>query len=724
MLKKIAFSLIFFVFEVHAETEITIASSPPRVVISGGKTDAEAGRDFIAGKIVIGKLRIAESGAQNAGELLRREPAVSIGKDGRIGLLGLQGYTQVLVDGKPYSGDPFSIDLVHVEKIEIIKTTTATTGPLGTAGTINIIRKKTERQAYANLRIGGSGSAGRLGADIAWSNNQVVADGPFSYNVSFSASHKPTSSESRYVQTRQGGALALETQFDGNRTARGVLQTVTARTDLVWAVDANHKISFSPDAARINVTEDSVEQRRQISDQGFSIQQKNVQPLLGYSLPLRWDWRIDDDSYLAVKLSANRSRLNIDPSRTESWSDGVMRQRNEREMRRMDDCFLDIDFNTEISGGHEITAGAKFVSNDQQTTYADFIDGQANAGLTALGTHSAIRLDSGRVFVQDEWRLDRTLAFNLGISAERRVYRLKEGAVDSRNRFNMWSPSAHLSKKIKGNSQRQIRLSLAQSYQTPSLSQLLLHPAVNIFVPCPYGQRCSSNTPDTADTGGNPYLQPERTLGLNLSYTHGLGRDSELALEFYSRNIQKKIGFDLRLENVPWASVPRYIYRPVNLGQATIQGINLEGRLSGKEMWGSASDMELHGSLGWAQSELDDLPRPDNRVAGQTPWSAKLGGSYTLQGAPVKLGLDTSYLPGDWLRNNLSEHVYQSSRLTLNASANWKISSKTKLMANLDGSLYKTSKRIDEYSGAAESISRLTYNTLYPRVTIRLEKTL
>lgn len=145
------FACLLAVYCTATHAQIEAAAAPQQVVISGAQTDLEAGQDFVAGKIIIGQKKIADSGLQNTGELLRREPAISVDKSGRIGLLGLPGYTQVLVDGQPPAGDTMNIDLVRVERIEIAKTTTAATGPFGVAGTINIILRKKAAQDLVPL---------------------------------------------------------------------------------------------------------------------------------------------------------------------------------------------------------------------------------------------------------------------------------------------------------------------------------------------------------------------------------------------------------------------------------------------------------------------------------------------------------------------------------------------------------------------------------------------
>ena len=83
------FACLLAVYGVCAHAQIEASAPAQKVVVSGARTDVEASQDFVAGKIIIGQKKIADSGLQNTGELLRREPAISVDKSGRIGLLGL-----------------------------------------------------------------------------------------------------------------------------------------------------------------------------------------------------------------------------------------------------------------------------------------------------------------------------------------------------------------------------------------------------------------------------------------------------------------------------------------------------------------------------------------------------------------------------------------------------------------------------------------------------------
>jgi outer membrane cobalamin receptor len=253
---------------------------------------------------------------------------------------------------------------------------------------------------------------------------------------------------------------------------------------------------------------------------------------------------------------------------------------------------------------------------------------------------------------------------------------------------------------------------------------LLLHPSINPLAPCYDHALCGANTLDTADSAGNPYLLPERALGINLSYAHGFGAGSEAKIELYTRDITHKTGTELTLENVAWATVPRYVVRPANLGDATLRGINLEGRLVMRDIVKTAPDLDLQGSVGYAHSVLRDLPGPDNRLEGQLPWRAKLGVGYTPADMPVKLNLDANWLPADWFRNNLTQRTYQSHRFTLNASANWKLNAKQRLVFSAENLLPRDSDSINDYYGAGQMLRRYTNSDAYARFSLRLEMTL
>ena len=720
--------LVFFFVSVLGACTVQAQSqaplSTPQVVISGSQTDVEASREFIAGKIVIGKKRIEESGLQNTGDLLRREPAISIGKDGRIGLLGLAGYTQILVDGSPPQGvNVFDMDLIHIERIEIIKSTTAATGPMGIAGTINIIRRKTERKAYSQIRAGGNLMGGRHGADVSWSSNGAMSSIPVSYSLTFSASRKPTSERSDYVETRQAPDASRELEYVGTQSALNQITSLIAGSDFTWTLSSEHKIKFSPDGGHFDSPQNNVEQRFWETGQRFSAQDRIENTMSIYSLPVSWNWQVDSNTSLAVKINSNRYRLKNNSSRDENWSDTDSHLRENGETREATNNSINLDFNTEVNA-HQISAGAKVVRNTTARSYANLVDGDPDFSLNILGNRNEIDTHTEQLYLQDEWRIDRTLAMNIGTSFERRRYQINEARLHNRASFDMWSPSLHLSKKINGDRKRQLRFSLAQSFQPPRPEQMLVRPVINLFAPCLPDAHCKSNTIDSADSGGNPDLKPEHAVGLNASYTRGFAANSELVLELYTRNIRDKIVKDLVFEDVAWADTKRYLYRPANLGTAKVAGINVEGRLAARDISKSLADMELHGSIGVARSEVSSIPGSDNRIVEQTPWRAKLGGSYTAQSLPIKVGFEANLLPADWVRTNLNQRVYQSSQLSIGLNFSWKLNSTSKIIAGAENILRRKNVRVDEFYSDSNLLTLSTNRRSYSRISLRLETSL
>jgi outer membrane receptor for ferrienterochelin and colicins len=719
---KYCLPLLLIAGQVHADEPSRNAPTPPAVVIHGNQTDQELSRDFVAGKLVIGKKRLQESAKQSVGEVLRTEPAITVGKDGRIGLLGLPGYTQVLVDGQPPSGgDPYAIDLIHVEKIEIIKSATAATGPFGIAGTINIIRRKVERSALTQLRLGATDNGGRQGANIAWSNNQVSSDSPLSYNTALSASHKSSPNNSRYLQTLSRGGTAAELQLEGVRNAVSATDTLLFNSEFAWAQSAGHKFSFRPDLGHFSGLLDSQDERHSVDDRNALFQQHSRQPLTSYALPVRWDWQMDSGSRLALQANFNRQRLEAHSLRTQAESDDSPHVRRHDETHEMTNRFLNLDFNTELDHGHEIQAGAKVASNHVKAAYDDAIDGMPDSALARFGASDVTTVDSLRMFAQDDWRIDKGLALNLGASVERRDYALTEGLDRNRASYKLWSPSLHISKKVGGDSKRQFRASLARTFQAPETDQMLLHPQINALAPCAANRLCTGNDADTADRMGNPHLLPERSAGLNLSYSQGAGRTGDVTVELYARDIVNKIGSDIAFEPVAWASTPRYVIRPANLGRAKVRGISLEGRGDVHEIWPTMPNLELLASLGLAHSELSDLPGMNNHIDGQMPWRVKFAANYTAKDWPLKLGIDAQCLPSDWVRNSLTQQTYQSHQFTLNANANWKINARARVTTNLDNLFPANSVRIDSYQNGNDILQSHSENSNHTRIAVRLE---
>lgn len=691
-----------------------------QVVVNGSQTDIEASRDFVAGKLIIGRKQIADSGLQNVSEILKREPAVSVGKDGRLGLLGLPGYTQILIDGQAPTGkSPLELDLSQVDKIEIIKSATAETGPFGIAGTINIISRKVERKNVQQLRMGATAVTGEYGANASWNLNQFSPDSPLSLSLNTMAKHErsPSASHAEQVQTTP----TLQPQFESVRKNLRTTEFLTLSSELAYKLDANNNLSFRPDIGRITLSNDRSEQRYWSNGRQQQALQRGTSPMTSYSLPLTWSYDAGDSGQLETIFRFNQMQIKNDSWRSDEDTSTDYAVRRQAYRTDQSSYFLSLNYKTSFSGGHDFKTGLQLTHGNQDIKNTYWLNNLPDTSLSLLGGNINTGQKTRRLFVQDDWRVNKNLALNAGLSVEDRVLKINEYNINSNASFTVWSPSLHFSKKLEGDQKRRWRASLAQSFRAPELDQLMLQPSVNAFAPCTITSGCGQNTIDTPDSMGNPALQPERAIAMNLAYEHGLTSDSQITVELYARQIARKTGTEVLLMNVPWANQARYVERPANLGHAELQGINVDWRVAARDLWKTTAKLDLRGSLGWAHSVLSDLSGPNNRLEGQSPWRAKFGMTYTMADLPVKIDLDANWLPGDWYRNNLTQRTYEARKTTLTANANWTVNPSLRLVMNLDNLFAPQAESISEYRGNSNTLQTHSFNSSYTRVGIRME---
>ncbi|MFZ6722185.1 TonB-dependent receptor plug domain-containing protein [Undibacterium sp. Ji49W] len=697
------------------------AQQAQQVIVSGAQTDIEAARDFVAGKLIIGRKQIEQSGLQNVSEILKREPAITVGKDGRLSLLGLPGYTQILLDGLPPAGkSPLELDLIQVDKIEIIKSATAETGPFGIAGTINVISRKIERKSVQQVRLGVTGVAGEYGGNASWMMNQFSPDSPWSLNLSVSArnSRSPRSGSDQQILISQAG---FQPQFNAQRNSIRTDEFLTLTSELAYTFGTGNNLSFKPDYGQIKQDQTRAEQRNWSDGRLQQTNQRGTSSLNGYALPFSWTYDAGDAGQLDASLRYNQMQLSGDTLRIDQGTAIAYAVRRQLQIDDQTSYILLLNYRNSFSGGHTVKSGLQWIHGSHDINRAYWLNDQPDTSLSALSKQSLARDDKLRIFVQDDWRLNKTLALNGGVSVEDQVLKFNEGGIRSQSNFRVWSPSFHLAKKLEGDQKRQFRLSVARSFKAPSYDQLLLQPVIDPFAPCITPAGCGSNTIDTADSMGNPNLQPERALAFNLSYEHGLSSDSQISIEAYSRQIEKKIGNEILLTTVPWATVPRYVQRPANLGSASIYGISFDWRVALTDIAKAAPKVDLRGSFGFAHSVLSDVPGPDNHLDGQLPWRAKIGMSYKLENLPVKVDVDANWLPADWTRNNLTQRTYESRQRTLTANAAWTVNPDLRVIMNLDNMFAPQSETIREYILPGATVQTRSQNSSFTRVGLRLE---
>lgn len=676
----------------------------PEVRVTGNISDVDARRDFVAGKIIIGRKRIEESGVRKVEELLKREPAVTVGSDGRIGLLNMPGYTQVLIDGKePVGRSATDLDLTLVEKIEIIKSSMAEYGPFGIAGTINIISRKTARKTETDFSAGIANTRGKAEGDFSLSHNWSTVGAPLRYSFAIAGNSSGYLSRSVGRQTVKVSGLVEREQWHGAVRSQWRRPAISGSAEILWTRANGETFRFAPQVAgsKSSGTQDEI----RFGESGvFKAYADSGSATRTASLPLSWQFKPSAKSQ--VEISAGVVFVRMEESR--DWLDdgyGVKHTARADIIRHdADSHSLDVVYKASLMGGHDLKLGSSMRRIEFDKSFDHRSEGEIIRALGALGTGRNSVDRYLRVFAQDEWRVDDKTALSAGISAQRTAITVGEDLYLGRTRFQLWSPSVHLSRKLGADDTRQLRVEMARSFKAPEADAYTTHPQINSLAPCPIDALCGPNTIGTADEAGNLALRPERSLALNLSYEHGLGDDSQFTFELFSRQIDNKIGKEIRMDRVPWAAVPRYIALPVNLGKASSSGVNIELVLAARDIFSHAPNLAIRGSAVLAASRVFSIPAPHNRLDKQTPWSAKLGGTYKKKGVPLVLDIDASWKPSGWTRTGLSERIYIARHRAVDANLKWNMAQSRRLILSWKSVAPGTADSINEFLNADELV--------------------
>lgn len=721
---------ISYAAELESGAEVARPAQPtaarlPTVDVVTATTDNELRRDFVAGKLIIGRKAIEDSGAQSVYELLKQEPSITLAADGRLGLIGLPGYTQILIDGAPPTSgkSPMELDVIHVERIEIVKSSLAEFGPYGTAGTINILTRKPNSKKTSQLRMGVFGGATNSGMTVAWSINRAEPGSPLRFNVQMSSSYSQMHERSENLLSTQLSGMSVRQQTLSEVDTQSKRPRLSIDGNLVWQLDERNQFEIGPSLGAMNVASRNSVRHLSGTPPGGLVwyEARTDRPFFDVSIPLRWTFKPDADAKLVVRFSPTRYWLSNQMQR----DDVVLAEPNLKWLSTQHAAhsvdFLKVDYSLDMGDDHEFKAGASFGSNHDRADISSSVNDLPDLSLQALGSYREELSRKSSFFIQDEWRLNRQFALNMGLTGEQSQVDIREGTYNSLSRYTLLAPSAHLAWKLEGDGKRQVRVSLARTFNAPFVDQMRIRPTINPMASCPVDGLCGANSIEYADTAGNPGLKPEKALGMNISYEHHLGDESLISVDFYSRTLDDLIGTDLQLQSVLWAQVPRYVARPANLGTAWIRGLTLETRLQLQELWKSAPKLSIRSGISLARSEISTLPGPDNQMADQRPWSAKLGAKYKMNGLPLEFSADANWVPAGWIRSSTARRLYNDRRFDLDMQAVWAVSPDLRMRFSIDGLMSTRPLSVEELSTASEIVTRQVMKNSYVKLGARIE---
>ncbi|MCE2916226.1 MAG: TonB-dependent receptor [Rubrivivax sp.] len=637
-----------------------------RIEVVGRQGASDLRRAASVAKQVYGREELDKFGDTNVLDVMRRLPGVSVAGGGaRMRGLGA-GFTQILINGDR-APPGFQLDQLapnQVERIEVLRAPTADTSAQAVAGTINIILKDAPRRSERQLRVGFSDGLDRPKANVNATFSDAKA--PWAFTVPLSVFEWQRESRNTLERRAPGtdGQPALAVQ-QGLQENWGWGFNVGPR--LNWKFSDEENLSISSflqkgwwnnrnDFANTTVTGLPVLDDNSRADGTW-------QNLRGNAV---WNYRFANDQRIELRAGVQQSRgtfdsrnlrLGVEQLRTVGGSqdEGVTQAGK---------------YSRLLGEAHSLTAGwdLEITNRDERRTTT------RNGALLSPefdGQPFDARVQRRAFYVQDEWEISPQLQTVIGLRHERIETESKGAATTVRNTSSVLSPLWHLTWRLDPKGRDIVRASVARTYRAPNVGTLLARPAINAL----YLDTSLSNTELAPDRIGNPALRPELSTGLDIAFEKYMAAGGIWSVGVFHRKITDLTRTVTLLQNVSWATAPRWVAQPRNFSSATTRGLEFEikGRASElmPKLLAGMKNTNLRASLNFYRSSVEALPGPDNRLDGQQPWTSTLGFDHRVNGTPLNFGGSLTINPAYDTRLLLDQVQQRSSTKSLDLFAQW-----------------------------------------------------
>lgn len=686
--------------ELPADQQIEITAKP--------LTDTEQRRRDPVAKTVYGRDELERYGDISVGDALKRLPGVTMqGGSPRLRGLGA-GYTLLLVNGEP-SPPGFSLDTLspgQVERIEIIRGPSAEYSAQAVAGTVNIVLREVPRtrQRELSARLGYQAVRPTVSANGSWGDRIGEGAGMLSYTVPAAV----------YQWRGQADTTSLRRALDADGAPQRLSVTgvdhwwgsgFNLGPRLSWKLDEQETLSWQTFAQR----HDYHNSGRYLGDvlEGSpptSVADQVASGGTWQMLRSGLTWQRKDPDGTRTEL---RGGFQASSSRASSHTDGTDADGVPTLVRDTS------HHNTERS----LTAGAKHSrplgdahtlalgwdgERRRRTEQRRIVENGADLLPGFEGRPFEAALGRIALFAQDEWELAPRWSASLGLRGERIVTTSEGQGGPLRNTRQVITPLLHVNHRLDAAGKDLIRASLTRSFKAPELNQLMSRPSINPQYPA-----SGPNTEIFPDSIGNPALAPELATGLDLALEKYLPQGGVLSLGGFYRRISGVIRNQVTLQAVPWGQVPRWVSQPVNLSLARSAGLEFELKGRGDELLATLADrqpwlagLSVRASANVYRSSVDGIPGPDNRLAGQVPWTATAGLDQALGpalgGPPLTVGASLAWTPGYRTLQTPDRALTIDLVRSLDAYAMWAIDRQTTLRFAANNLLADGSRSLTE----------------------------
>lgn len=623
------------------------AQETPPVVQVKASADLQR-REDTASRIVVNREEILRHGDPSALDVMRRLPGVTVaGNAPRMRGLGA-GYTQLLVNGeRPVPG--FSLDNLSpemIERIEIMRATTAEFSAQAIAGTINIVLRKAPGQRSREWKVGTGVprhfSSQRAELALGDKGDRLA----YTVNASLVKITNERTETGTVEHSDAGGKPDALRNDDGNSLARGYILNLNKR--LTWALAADETISWNSfgSASLFRFDRDTLQSMAFGPSYQYgreTMWRRDVAYVL--RTELAWSRKLESGARINAAFSVNGNDTRRDRRYAAGSPQGAALLARSYE--------TDPDSSGAATTGkyawpamdsHTLSAGWDISQGTQREREAQRDANPGGVEPIDFDRQSRARIRRAALYLQDEWDLGKGLSLYAGVRRESSsTHSSGSGVAAADARMAQTSPTLQVLWKLPGEPRRQVRAALASSYKAPDLQQLAPRRFLSLI-----------NTEVEPDRSGNPALRPETARGADLAF-ETYGKDGELlSLALGTRRIRGVILDVLRFDGGRWVIAPR------NSGRARTHSLELEWK---QPLPGTPWRFTLSAGRHWSQ--VESVPGPGNRLARQPRWNATAGAEYRsgAWGAGATLAASAA----GWSRPSAWQSVYSGGLRDLSA---------------------------------------------------------
>ncbi len=621
----------------------------------------ELRRNASTGKIVFDREELETLDAASIGELLGKLPGTGMfgdpdSKRGK-GKGPDRHMPQILVDGQPLPGGErnpgtalrLPVDLI--ERVEIMRNSTAEFPVAGPGGVINLVLRDVPPKSLKSGRValGGSDGEGLLRAE-----GQVgERAGDFGYLLAGAFNSRPATGRQQTEIQRYAGGARSEWRFEqAAQSDRDNNFSLSPRFN--WNLGDGQSFVLSPflnhseDERRTRIArsayadpisgaglaasghDDEQEQSRRSSSR-LTAEWKSIQPgsgELSARLALQGEFE---------RLQKNTAKFDAAGALASSGVEAT--ERSERE-GGLTLCAKRLFGETHLASG-----GAEWRLKRSDETRERHADGS----LLPAGADDSAKLDETRqvLWAQDEWQLAEQHLLTPGLRWQLQNSRVTDGAGASiEQRHASLDPSLHY--LWQPDPAWNLRGSVALNGKPPKARDL------SPVVKTASGDNSSAN-PDKA---GNPQLEAERNLSFEIGAEHFLpGRVGTVGLSLFRRRIDNQVQKLIQFE------AGRWVERPYNVGDALLRGGLFDFKLR-TDAFGLPA-LTLRGNAAHTETRLSNTA--SGLGAGEGPRkSANLGADYEIASLRLTLGGNYSWVSALDRESSATLRQTQGARRQLN----------------------------------------------------------